>query len=205
MARNKVVINGETYIDLTDTTAEASDVASGKYFYSAAGVRTAGTSSGGGASNVVEGTFTCSSTTGTTQTITIPYTGSGYPIACMVFVSGGAYNSAVSEWYNSTQRYAIGQWTMHKAVQTSSPTYSTSGNANYGVTAWIYKNSTSTSTSYSRSSAMNTNTFTASSPSAAGATCVRFRSSTQMQIFVASSSYGLMAGLEYQYIVIYSS
>ena len=37
-----------SFTDVTDTTASASDVASGKYFYTAAGVRTEGTSSGGG-------------------------------------------------------------------------------------------------------------------------------------------------------------
>lgn len=37
-----------TSLDISDTTAVASDVASGKYFYTAAGVKTAGTSSGGG-------------------------------------------------------------------------------------------------------------------------------------------------------------
>lgn len=37
-----------TFTDVTDTTAAASDVATGKYFYTAAGVRTQGTSSGGG-------------------------------------------------------------------------------------------------------------------------------------------------------------
>ena len=37
-----------TFTDVTDTTAAAGDVASGKYFYTAAGVRTQGTSSGGG-------------------------------------------------------------------------------------------------------------------------------------------------------------
>ena len=37
-----------TFTDVTDTTAAASDVATGKYFYTAAGVRTAGTNSGGG-------------------------------------------------------------------------------------------------------------------------------------------------------------
>lgn len=36
------------FFDVSDTTATASDVASGKYFYTAAGVRTAGTASGGG-------------------------------------------------------------------------------------------------------------------------------------------------------------
>ena len=37
-----------TFTDVTDTTAAASDVATGKYFYTAAGVKTAGTNSGGG-------------------------------------------------------------------------------------------------------------------------------------------------------------
>ena len=37
-----------SFIDVSDTTAAASDVAAGKYFYTAQGVRTVGTGSGGG-------------------------------------------------------------------------------------------------------------------------------------------------------------
>lgn len=40
-----------SFTDVSDTTAAASDVATGKYFYTAAGVRTQGTSSGGGGSS----------------------------------------------------------------------------------------------------------------------------------------------------------
>lgn len=40
-----------SFTDVTDTTAAAADVATGKYFYTAAGVRTEGTSSGGGGSS----------------------------------------------------------------------------------------------------------------------------------------------------------
>ena len=40
-----------TFYDVSDTTAGAADVASGKYFYTSAGVRTQGTSSGGGGSS----------------------------------------------------------------------------------------------------------------------------------------------------------
>ena len=47
-----------SFTDVTDTTAAASDVASGKYFYTAAGVRTAGTNSGGGGSGMQIATAT---------------------------------------------------------------------------------------------------------------------------------------------------
>ena len=43
MAVNKVIYGGNTLIDITDTTATASDVLAGSYFYTNAGVKTLGT------------------------------------------------------------------------------------------------------------------------------------------------------------------
>ena len=155
----------------------------------------------GGASNVVIGSFTTGSTEGATGSISVPYTGSGFPLACMVYIAGGAYNNTASgntTWYNSTHRYAVGQWTYHNAQQSSS--------CNTGVTTWVYKNNASTATTYSRSSAMNTTVRTTSAATGAGATCVRMSvDGKTLRWYVSSTSYGLLASTEYTYIMIYSS
>ena len=161
-------------------------------------------SGGGGASNVVQGEFTTSSSAGV-YSLTIPYTGSGHAIAVIVVVKGGAYNSAYTTWYSSVQRYAVGQWTMTKSVMSSNPTYTTSGTQNQGVITAIYKNSTSSSTSYTRTSAMNTNVFSSSNATNAAATCVRLKSGNVLSYYVNTSSYGLLPSCDYQYIAIYSS
>ena len=70
-----------SFTDVTDTTAAASDVASGKYFYTAAGVKTAGTASGGGG-YFAEGTYTI-----TEDTRYIPVSVSFQPKYVYAFVS----------------------------------------------------------------------------------------------------------------------
>ena len=71
-----------SFTDVTDTTAAASDVASGKYFYTSAGVRTQGTSSGGGGTSnwTLLGTKDCgtiSTSSTTAATINKDFTVSG--------------------------------------------------------------------------------------------------------------------------------
>ena len=56
------------FFDVSDTTAAASDVASDKYFYTAAGVRTQGTNSGGGGSGWTKIVSTTELTVNTTST-----------------------------------------------------------------------------------------------------------------------------------------
>lgn len=160
----------------------------------------------GGASNVITGTFTTSSTTGAAASLTLPYTGSGYPIAAVFFVDGGAYNSeSGNTWYNLIQRYAVGMWSMSKAATTTTPTYTSSGAQNQGVVQWIYKNSTSSYSTYNRSSVMNANSYSSSNATAQAQTIIRFKSPTSLSYFVASTSYGLVANMKYRYVIAYSS
>lgn len=192
------------FTDVTPTTATASDVASGKIFFLADGSQETGTSSGGGgATNFITGTFTTGSSAGV-GTLTVPYSGSGYPIMAYFVIEGGAYVSGTN-WYNSTQRYAIGVWAMSKSVFSSTPTYTTSGTQNQAVTMAIYKNSTSSSTSYTRTSAMTTNTFSSSNASNAAATAIRFKSKTSVSYYTNTSSYGLFPSTTYRYYIVYSS
>lgn len=160
-------------------------------------------SGGGGASNFVHGEFTTQSSAGV-QSISVPYTGSGYPIMIYVVIKGGAYVSGTT-WYNSMQRYAIGVWACSKSVMSSAPTYTASGTQNQAVTMSIYKNSTSSSTSYSRISAMNTNTFSSSNATNATATTVRYKSGNTLSVYVNTSSYGLLPSQDYEYFIVYSS
>ena len=56
MAINKVIYGDTTLIDISDTTAETSDVMEGKYFYNASGIKVQGSASAGVVDVEVDGT-----------------------------------------------------------------------------------------------------------------------------------------------------
>ena len=107
-----------TFTDVTDTTAAAADVASGKYFYTDAGVRTQGTNSGGGGTSkntqVVQGTARTASSTlaaiGAEMTVskTGTYdiywsafrsnTASSFIYGTQLYVDGSAYGTENTTW-----------------------------------------------------------------------------------------------------------
>ena len=112
-----------TFTDVTDTTAAASDVASGKYFYTAAGVRTQGTSSGGGGTSknvqVLQSTSrtNSSSLTKVLGDLTVSKTGTydiywsggrsntstSYTWGTRLYVDGSGYGTENTSWSNNCQ------------------------------------------------------------------------------------------------------
>lgn len=86
-----------SFFDVSDTTAAAADVASGKYFYTSAGVRTAGTASGGGGGvNIGTKSVTNSSNTATS----LNFTGlSGQPKAFFVRATSTITSSGNTSYY----------------------------------------------------------------------------------------------------------
>lgn len=160
---------------------------------------------GGGSSRLVTGTFTASSTTGAAQAVTIPYTGSGYPVAAVVCLSDGLSSATNQTWYDLLQRYAVGFWAMFKNLQTTTPTYGTSGSQNSASVMYTYKSSATTASSHGRSGDIAGNVFSSSNAGASGTNCVKFKSATSMSVYIASTSYGLVAGMDYDYFIVYSS
>ena len=112
-----------TFTDVTDTTATAADVSNTAYFYTAAGVRTQGTNSGGGGTSkntqVVQGTTRTASSTLTAigAELTVSKTGkydiywsafrsntsSTYTYATQLFIDGVAHGSENATWTNHVQ------------------------------------------------------------------------------------------------------
>lgn len=193
------------FTDVSDTTAAAADVASGKYFYTSAGVLTAGTASGGGggASNIVTGTFK-GTTTGAAMDVTLAYTGSGYPVAVVIYPKEGPNNSSTGPFYSLVQRYAISMYAGVKARTDTAPYYSGSSGIDNLVYLTRYKSSSTNSTGYSQTSGSGS-AYNADLVSSATSNRVGFKSKTKMTVFIADTSYGFAANIEYTYHVVYSS
>lgn len=162
---------------------------------------TASVAVSGGASNVVTGTFK-GTTTGAALEVTLNYSGSGYPVAVMVYPAEGPYNSGSGTFYSTVQRYASA-WVVATLNKTDAAPDFSDGSA---TCTFInrYKSSASSATSYS-GSASNTNSAVFRNSSASSTNPLRLRSATKMEVFIASNSYGFMANINYKYWVMYSS
>ena len=165
-----------------------------------------------GASNVVTGTFK-GTTTGAAMDVTLNYTGSGYPIAVVIYPEEGPYNSDTGTFYSTIQRYAVSTFIGIKNRLDTPPTYPTTTTVTADTRATVlraYKNSTSSATTYNSGSSLGNSGVglyqdLESSHTTTGANSVKFRSNKKMSVFIADTSYGFMANINYKYWVIYSS
>lgn len=194
--------DGTTLIDLTSDTAVASDVAQGKYFHLATGERVQGTASGGGgASNVVTGTFK-GTTTGAAMDVTLNYSGSGYPIAAVIYPKDGVRGD--DSFRALVQRYAAAMFCVTKAYVATIPEYNKAVSVDEYIILHRYKSSTSSASSYSQTG-NQTYIATGIDATSAAINIMNFKSKTKMSVYIASTTYGFAANIEYTYHVIYSS
>ena len=166
-----------TFTDVTDTTAAAGDVASGKYFYTAAGARTQGTASGGGSGLTLLkttslGTLSTSSTSATDTGKTVTVTGYNDYDVLVVDVSvdsvtNGRHTSTVSMVYvtgtsnvSTKNTYAVGSNKWNSKVSSSGTASTRQSTSAYGIYAYSASVSSSTMTIsfYYRYNSNNTGT-----------------------------------------------
>lgn len=148
MAINKVIYSGSTLIDLTDTTATASDVASGKKFHLADGTTATGTASGGGGMNVqgYHGYATINKTSYSASGVSLTVAKSGtYKVSwfcyrnrnsgtfgSQLYIGGKAYGSANTTWVNTYGQSVV----LNNVALTAGQTvevYGRSGNTSYVI------------------------------------------------------------------------
>lgn len=191
----------------TAVTVSASELVSGTLevtesgTYDVTNYASADVSVSGGVTNFVQGTFITSSTTGSKQTIDIPYTGTGYPIIAHVEVTGGVANENNTGWYDAIRRFSVGLWHMSK----NNPN---TGFKNYDTGVITARLKTST-TDASAGSFESTVSYYYAQPGGAGSLStydvVTFTSKTQLSVFVSDSgTRGLMPEISYSYFIVYS-
>lgn len=156
----------------------------------------------GGTSNMVTGTFK-GTTTGVAMDVTLNYSGSGYPIALLIFPDAGA---TAGTFGSTVKRYAIQMFSVAKLKTDTAPAYANSTDDQDIATITIrYKNSTSSSGTYSQSSNISGTFNDTDSSGSQAVNTVKIRSKTSMSVFIAGSNYGFLANIDYRYVVLYSS
>lgn len=191
------------FTDVSPTTAAASDVAQGKKFFLADGSEATGTASGG-TSRTLIGTF--KGTTSGALDVSIPYSGSGYPIAISIFPSEGGRNAHTGSFTSLVAYRATVFYAASKCETDTQPLYtSDTDSENLAVVLVRYKNSETDPAVDGSSSSSGQPVYTGGNAKNGTRTMVSMKDRTTMSVFIRSSSYGFAQNIEYTYIVTYSS
>ena len=155
---------------------------------------------GGGASNVVTGTF--KGTESGAMDVDIPYTGSGYPIAALIFPKGGSTTGDIGLL---AQKYAVIIYAIEKNDISETPTYdNTNASANKASVVLQYKNSDTSVSTCSSAQSYSPSVYNNADAEDTYNNMVKFKTDKKMSVYIASTSYGFAKDIEYTYYVIYS-
>lgn len=161
--------------------------------------------SGGGGANAVSGTFLVEGSE-TTMQIKIPYTGDGYPIACLIFPVGGFGRY---EYDSARDAYGLLLYSMTKYMQDTVPDYGVFyENQNRGSA--FYMTMPSDSPNYNLAtksfSPIINGRYSRDTQPSERENAVVFSSADTMLVYVRQGTRknGFIKGLEYGYVVLYS-
>ena len=156
----------------------------------------------------MHGTFTTGTEVGE-NSITIPYTGEGYPIFALVMAEPGVPDYE-TEYYEIGAVGTCPLWAMRKAVIDQAPEYESNdeyvGVADEGsVIAAFAQTLPHYYDDYDCQYYVSAWTFNpAGASSRTSAFCVAFKSATELSYYVNDRAYGLAANTTYRYIIAYS-
>lgn len=180
------------FTDVTDTTATAADVAQGKYFYTSAGVRTEGTSTGGGGLVYETGTWTPTEDVAD-YTITLNGTHTVAPWFYMIADASNTYSDVTKT------NYCV----MYKNWEQSLGAYfyPSSTSLCYGETRLFYRGSNTTSITYG--SSVFSHSY--SDPSSASNLYPRYwATESSIRAYTSSSTRYWRAGRTYKWIAVWT-
>ena len=155
-------------------------------------------------SNYVNGRFTTVSTAGSTQVVTVPYTGNGYPVMMHIEVMGDENGSdGFYTWLNQSARTnrTVGLWFATKNNWSTTPNY----NGDMASISTMY--ATGSKGQYLTNSNLSVYWAAPSPDPLPPTTVVAFQSSTQFSIYTLDSStswFGLAPSTSYVYDIVYS-
>lgn len=167
-------------------------------------------SGGGGSSNVVTGTFTGTEDgTNHAEDVAINYSGNGYPLFCVIAPKGGLKGNTAFDAL--IKRYAVALYAIQKADESLSPKWTGTAPDDQSIYVDFYKNSTSSSTAYSQSASFAGAHYKNidATPNSGALKIVYFKDNKTMSVWISkeglSEAHGFPSGIEYEYVIAYSS
>lgn len=156
----------------------------------------------GGASNIVQGTFTVPSTAGT-FTVNIPYNGNGYPLLICTYPTDGYLDGYVGE---EVHQYGVANQTLTKRDANTPCTYNSGIEDNdYYTVVTLYKSSSTNPISLTASRSLSYQSANINQPSDSLVDSLHITSKNTMSLYGnISGGYGYMATVEYMYVIVYS-
>lgn len=160
--------------------------------------------SGGGGGNSVSGSF--KATEDGVLNISLPYIGTGYPIALIIYVKDGYNASDNTDFYGLVSSGAMCVWGAIKSYPNVAPNYDGNG-VEDGLDAFHVRKSSSTDAHrYNAQTSANTPLFRASNPFASSwNNLISVPSATSMEVCADSTGLTFRPNVEYAYHIIYSS
>ena len=158
---------------------------------------------GGGASNVVTGSFLFD--TNGAHTIELPYTGSGWPVAIAIFPKDGPYT-----YDTHLERFMLVSMLCIKGYAGTAPDYTQTAALNGAQIDAVYKSSASAASTQNVSMGTTNRMYNSNGTATPGqANALRILSANRLSVYMkkrtsTTSDYGFSTEVTYSYVVIYS-